>query len=100
MKKAKRSVWILAIGIVLVASVVALFCTANIRGYSRAQRLYDNGKYSEAYKIYSELGDYRDSAELAGNAKIRATYSEAEELFKNEDYEKAIEMYIDAANMN
>lgn len=93
MKKTKRSVWILAIGIVLLASVVALFCTANIRGYSRAQRLYDNGKYSEAYKIYSELGDYRDSAELAGNAKIRATYSEAEELFKNEDYEKAIEMY-------
>lgn len=93
MKKTKRSVWILAIGIVLLASVVALFCTANIRGYSRAQSLYDNGKYSEAYKIYSELGDYRDSAELAGNAKIRATYSEAEELFKNEDYEKAIEMY-------
>ena len=93
MKKTKRSVWILAIGIVLLASVVALFCTANIRGYSRAQRLYDNGKYSEAYKIYSELGDYRDSAELAGNAKIRATYSEAEELFKNEDYEKASEMY-------
>ena len=93
MKKTRRSIWILAIGIVLVASVVALFCTANIRGYSRAQRLYDNGKYSEAYKIYSELGDYRDSAKLAGDAKIRATYSEAEELFKNEDYEKASEMY-------
>ena len=93
MKKTKRSIWILAIGIVLVAGVVALFCTANIRGYSRAQRLYDNGKYSEAYKIYSGLGDYRDSAERAGDAKIRATYSEAEELFKNEDYEKASEMY-------
>lgn len=93
MKKAKRSVWILAIGIVLVASVVALFCTANIRGYSRAQRLYDNGKYSEAYKIYSGLGDYRDSEKLAGDAKTRATYSEAEELFKAEDYEKASEMY-------
>ena len=93
MKKTRRSIWILAIGIVLVASVVALFCTANIRGYSRAQRLYDNGKYSEAYKIYSELGDYRDSAKLAGDAKTRATYSEAEELFKNEDYEKASEMY-------
>ena len=93
MKKTKRSIWILAIGIVLVASVVVLFCTANIRGYSKAQRLYDNGKYSEAYKIYSELGDYRDSAKLAGDAKIRATYCEAEELFKNEDYEKAREMY-------
>lgn len=93
MKKTKRSVWILAIGIVLVAGVVALFCTANIRGYSRAQRLYDNGKYSEAYKIYSGLGDYRDSAKFAGDANIRATYSEAEELFKNEDYEKASEMY-------
>lgn len=93
MKKTRRSIWILAIGIVLVASVVALFCTANIRGYSRAQRLYDNGKYSEAYKIYSELGDYRDSAKLAGDAKTRATYSEAEEFFKNEDYEKASEMY-------
>lgn len=93
MKKTKRSIWILAIGIVLVAGVVALFCTANIRDYSRAQRLYDNGKYSEAYKIYSELGDYRDSAKFARNAKTRATYSEAEELFKNEDYERASEMY-------
>ncbi len=93
MKKTKRSIWILAIGIVLLAGVVALFCTANIRGYSRAQRLYDNGKYSEAYKIYSGLGDYRDSEKLAGDAKTRATYSEAEELFKAEEYEKASEMY-------
>lgn len=50
-------------------------------------------KYSEAYKIYSELGDYRDSAKFARNAKTRATYSEAEDLFKNEDYERASEMY-------
>ncbi len=48
MKKTKRSIWILAIGIVLVAGVVALFCTANIRDYSRAQMQYCSESHTGA----------------------------------------------------
>ena len=51
-------------GITIVAVVVggiSFFATANMRDYSKAEKQYKHGNYKEAMKIYSSLGEYKDS---------------------------------------
>lgn len=93
--KAKPAAVILALAgaaLVIVAAAVLLtsfvFIPAGL--YSNAGSLFADGRYDEAYEIYSGLGGFRDSADKAAEciymkadaAFQKGSYDEAKELFK------------------
>ena len=55
------------------------------------------GNFSEAERIFFQLGNFRDSrdkAQLAYVEALSAKYNRAEEMIRNEDYNQAEQMYI------
>lgn len=45
---------------VIIVSVISNFILPNIK-YNKAVNLYESGKYEEAYDIFSEIGNFKDS---------------------------------------
>ena len=67
--------------------------------YDAAKAKLDAGEYEDAMTAFEELGDFLDSAECYTQAKdgydsLQATYDEAGEHFKNEEYYQARELYL------
>ena len=56
--------------------------------YNAAMKLYEAGKYDEAYTAFSELV-YKDSSEMA----VKSKYSLATELFNKENYNEAYRLF-------
>lgn len=72
---AKRNKKIAMIATPIVCAVVAFIIVLNSviipnSKYKAALELYDAGNSDEAYSIFQELGNYKDSAEKAGNIKV------------------------------
>jgi hypothetical protein len=90
MKKIKS---ILAIVIVLVIGVCLTGCKSN--DYEAAVSLYDSGDYAAAMSAFAELGDYKDSAERAAEAKQADDYKAAAALYDNGDYPAAASAFAE-----
>ena len=93
MKKIKILVFL------LVAAVMLTGCDSS--DYKKATGLYESGNYDEAYEAFTELGDYKDSADMAKSSH----YKKASVLYENGNYKEACEVftglgdYEDSANM-
>lgn len=65
--------------ILVVLAIVILPIYKNFSQYNKATKLYEEGKYDEAIKLYKDLGDHKDS-----NEKV----IEIEKLLKEKNSEK------------
>ena len=69
---------------------------SNEKNYKLANSYVESGKYSEAQKIYSKLGQYKDSEELSKeaykNSQNKELYNEAIDEFKVGNYQSAIDI--------
>ena len=72
------------------ATVLTLFLTADLRDYSKAKGLMEDGKYSEAIELFTKLGDYEDSHDLIPECQ----YLDAQQLLNNKKYDEAIDAFI------
>lgn len=105
-KKKKRNIKILLISLLsfVVIIVVAIIYFGFImpkNNYSKAEELFANAKYSEAYEIYDVLGNYEDSDEKAKECLyIQATalrnekkWDEANAMFEQiKDYKDSADL--------
>ena len=64
--------------------------------YQQAKELYEAGKYYEAYILFKELGQFKDSFMLAKECEpvLEGIYDEAKRLFDLKKYEEAKELFI------
>ena len=87
-KKTGLIIGIIAAAVVLLAGagLLVFFLTADARQYSKAMDLKDDGKYQEAIEIFTELGDYDDSATQITDCR----YLEAKKMLADGQYDKAI----------
>jgi len=63
--------------------------------YEEALQLMEDGKYEEAIEKYTSLGDYKDSADMIHQCWILI----GDDLYKNDDFEKAINAYETANDL-
>jgi len=90
-KRTGMIIGIIAAAVVVLAGigVLVFFLTAPMRGYDRAMKLKESGSYQEAIEIFTELGDYEDSADQITDCE----YLTAVKLMNDGDYDKAIEAF-------
>jgi len=95
-KLSKKHIIIIGASVVLAAliCVVGLFVVKPSLDYKKANKLADQGKYSEAAEIYKDLGDYKDSED-----KIKyCNYEMANDLVKKAKYSQAAKIYKELGN--
>lgn len=95
-KRAKRNKKIAIITTPIVCVVIAFIIVLNTviipnSKYHDAVALMDAGNSDEAYSIFRELGNYKDSAEKAGNIR----YNKAVALMNDSKYEEAIAAFTE-----
>lgn len=62
----KGIIVIIVAAVVIVAAVIAYYVlTTDSRNYNSAKELFEEEKFQEALEMFTELGDYEDSAEMA-----------------------------------
>ncbi len=86
---------IISIAVVFVLSVV-LFAVQNKElriKYSEAVAYAESGDYQTAYDTISNMGEYRDSEELAQNYQNEIEYEKAVSLMESGDYDAALEIF-------
>jgi tetratricopeptide (TPR) repeat protein len=95
-----KKILIAAIAIILVAAIAA--CTVlfivPLAKYSRANRLFAQGKYDEAIAAYTALGDYKDSHEKIKEVKaqiIDDRYASAAKLYDDSKFDEAKAIFED-----
>lgn len=95
-KKIRKTVGITAACICAVAiAVTAILLPKHIKAknnqedYSNAQTLYSEEKYDEAAKIFTELGDYKDSVEMIEKCTLQPKYDAATQLYYDGKYAEA-----------
>ncbi len=90
-KKAKKIAIIVSVLVVLIAAAVAaffLFAKPQIE-YNKAVELLNAAQYDEARIAFTELGDFKDSAEM-----VKYTdYQKALSLLNQKKYDEAIELF-------
>ena len=94
-----KTALILCLAVLLLAGATlgVLFLTGVLGGnkdYDRAMELFKQGQYPEAAALFEQLGDYKDSAELAQNCR----YQQAQLAYTREDYEQALELFTTLGN--
>ena len=72
-------------------AIVMLLCLSGCKSndYKSAQQLYADREYDDAIAMFTELGDYKDSADMI-NA---CNYGKATDLFDEEKYEEAAQIF-------
>lgn len=95
-KKAKKTAGITAAVVCVTAAIVAAIVLPN---YIKAQRLeeqyttaiamFENADYEGASAVFSELGDYKDSAEMVEKCAIQPEYDAAMQLYYDGNYAEA-----------
>ena len=55
----------------------------NIRSYVKAETLYDLERYEEAFSMYAELEEYRDSADKANECERYLAYDSSSYIHNN-----------------
>ena len=102
-KKTKK-IAMIAAPIVVVAIVAAVLISnfvkvqqeeaARLEAYNAAVALAEAGQYEEAIAAFTELGDYKDSAEQINET----TYNQAVALLESENYDEAISIFSKLGN--
>ena len=69
--------------------MVLCLCGCDSSDYKKAVSLMESGDYAEAEQIFSELGDYENSAEMLTECR----YAQALELFEQGEYKQAYPMF-------
>lgn len=93
MKKIISKKWLLLAISFFVGVLIVMFFTSDVRSYSKAQKLFAEGDYQKASEIFFNLGDYKNSVDLAAISETKAIYVKADNCFEEEDYENASELY-------
>ena len=78
----------LSIGLTVLTLLIILI-TANSRTYKQAMKAYENKDYETAYNYFVELGDYKDSAEMANECN----YQYAISLASDNEWSKACNIF-------
>ncbi len=70
-KLSKRGIIAIIVAVVVIAAVVIAYfvLTTDSRNYNAASDLFKEEKYQEALEMFTELGDYEDSAEMVEKCK-------------------------------
>lgn len=77
------------LSLILLGTLIFIFVLTPNRKYNNAMKLADAGNYDEAISIYTELGDYKDSA-----FKVKETiYKKADSLYKNNEIVEAANIF-------
>ena len=102
-KKTKK-IAMIAAPIVVVAIVAAVLISnfvkarqeeaARLDAYNTAVALAEAGQYDEAIAAFTELGNYKDSAEQISGT----TYNQAVALLESENYDEAISLFTELGN--
>lgn len=75
--------------VLLLLVLSCLLCACKSSDYRKANSLFENGDYEEAYNIYQSLGEYKDTAELSNECQYQIAknklnlhqYDDAKEIF-------------------
>ena len=92
MRKEKNKLTALLICLALCSGLLC-GCGSEGKAYSEAADLFASGAYDAAYEAFIDLGDYRDSAEMAAkcaDTRFEAEYRSAVDLMDNGDIAEAI----------
>ena len=73
---------------------VCTFTACNGSEYKKAFELMEKGSYEEAETIFTQLGDYKDSAEMI----LECQYQTAQQFFYYEKYDNAVEIFQGLGN--
>ena len=100
-KKKKGKLWILIVVLAAAALCVAGFLFFRksdplAEDYKKAETLLSEGRYEEAIRAFTELGEYKDSTDRIREAKeltLENEYRSAEELLNAGQYESAIDAF-------
>ena len=100
-KTSKRSVVVFiglsTVFLIIVFSIAFVIRGSNERKYITAYTFFQSEDYSAAQRIYSALGNYKDSTKLEKESKklnaILTIYEKAEKLLESEEYEGAIKNF-------
>lgn len=65
--------------------------TRDARLYSAAGQAYRQGRYEDAQKIYTDLGDYKDAKEQI----LACRYGQAKQYYRQEAYQEAKKLFAD-----
>jgi hypothetical protein len=68
-------------------------CNSSAKLYEEAVAMFNAGNYMEAVDAFETLGDYRDSAEQAQEARYEDSYASAITLFDEEKFSEAAEAF-------
>ena len=92
-KKTGLIIGLIVGGVVLAAAAVALILilTGPSGKYEKAQELFLNRQYEEAYEAFSALGNYDDSADMAK----RCRYEQAKALLESKSYDRAFDLFAE-----
>lgn len=85
----------IAAAAVLVIVLASIFFFIPNSKYNEAISLYNAGEYAAAMELFTELGNFRDSAqqvEICDTAMKQATYDRAMELFDDQRHGEAIKL--------
>jgi len=82
--------------IVLVALMLLGLTACDATEYNDAVSLMEDEKWDAAAEIFSQLGDYKDSAELLKECN----YNLAEEFFEKEEFDQAIDLFMSLGDYN
>ena len=86
-KLAKLTKTIFAVLAVLV--VVAIIVVPPMKKYNKAVTLMENHSYDEAISLFTELGNYKDSADKKKEIEMEIEKEEILDLFKNKKYSES-----------
>ena len=77
------------LAILLVVTVMLSLCACDSLDYKKAMEAYESGDYETALAMFTELGDYEDSAQMAK----ACDYEIASEYLDDKDYAEAWERF-------
>lgn len=99
-KRKRKFIIVLSIVAVIVVGIILAFVITNVtksNNYNSAIQMLESGQYQEAYDLFCELGDYKDSEKQMDNAKIETQISNLKNInvgdvikfgiYKHEDIE-------------
>lgn len=79
------------IALMLILSMALSLCACKSSDYKEAMDHYDSDKFSRARKIFAELGDYKDSAEMV----LECDYQQALVYMDEGDLSEARELFLE-----
>jgi len=85
------------VGLIAVAAILFYLFGLPAIKYNSATSKFENEQYDEAAEIFDELGDYKDSAEMAEKSRqyseMVKAYEQGIALFESGDYDSAYEIF-------